>query len=205
MDFIVIADPNGAGKSTTSKHILKPFNIEAFDWDKLFYSKWEKFDFDPVVVDGIKSSVDIDFQKHVETAFTQKRPVAYETNFHSFHNFELAKKARNLGYRNSLYFLALSDPKIAIKRVAKRVREGGHDVSKATIEDRFIRGLKFLDQEALTYFDKVFIYDASTIFKLQIVFENKKLLHYVEDINTEIINKLPSIKVVLNRAIDENT
>jgi len=109
-EFIVIAGPNGAGKSTTSKNILLAFGIQAFDWDKEFHTKWKKFDFDPIVTAGIRESVNNDFQKHINSAFFEKRSVAYETTFHSSYNFHLAGEARDMGYRNTLLFLALSNP-----------------------------------------------------------------------------------------------
>lgn len=70
-EFVVIAGPNGAGKSTTSKNILEPFSIEAFDWDKQFHIKWESFDFDPTIIEGIRKSVNEDFQNHINSAFSQ--------------------------------------------------------------------------------------------------------------------------------------
>lgn len=117
----MIAGPNGAGKSTTSQKILSPFEIEAFDWDKQFQSKWKSFDFDPAIVEGIRSSVNVEFQDHLRYAFSYNKSVAYETNFHSSYNLELAKDARKKGYETNLYFLALVNPEIGIRRVAERV------------------------------------------------------------------------------------
>jgi adenylate kinase family enzyme len=48
----VIAGPNGAGKSTHSKELLSDFGIEAFDFDKEFYSIWSEFNFDPYIKQG---------------------------------------------------------------------------------------------------------------------------------------------------------
>lgn len=197
-EFIVIAGPNGAGKSITSKSILKSFGIEAFDWDNEFHLKWKTFDFDPVVMEGIRESANEDFQVHINRAFTDRKSVAYETNFHSNYNFELADQARNLGYRNSLYFLALCDPEIGIRRVADRVQKGGHHVSEPTIRGRFKIGLEMLDNRALVFFDRIFIYDSAKTFSLQIVIEGKKLIFQNARIESKIINRLPYIKSLLN-------
>lgn len=63
--FIIISGPNGAGKSTISKEILKPYQIKSFDWDVQFYNNWRKFDFDPVIVDGIINKTNVDFEDHL--------------------------------------------------------------------------------------------------------------------------------------------
>lgn len=193
-EFVVIAGPNGAGKSTTSKNILEPFSIEAFDWDKQFHIKWESFDFDPTIIEGIRESVNEEFQNHINSAFSQKQSVAYETNFHLSHNLHLAKKARVLDYRNTLYFLALRNPKIGINRVADRVSRGGHNVSKSTIIERFEKGLGLLDKKAIEFYDSIFIYNSDETFILQLVIENKILVHKSKMVEKEIINKLPFLK-----------
>lgn len=190
--FIVIAGPNGAGKSTTSQKILTPFKIEAFDWDNQFQSKWKSFDFDPTVVEGIRDSVNAEFQDHIRSAFSDNLSVAYETNFHSGYNLELAENARKKGYETNLYFLALVNPEIGIRRVAERVRSGGHDVSEATIRERFRLGLEFLDTQAIEYYDKIFIYNSSENFERLMVIETQKLLFKSKSLNDSIRQYLPN-------------
>ena len=192
--FIVIAGPNGAGKSTTSHKILAPFKIEAFDWDKQFQSKWKSFDFDPTVVEGIRDSVNAEFQDHIRSAFSDNMSVAYETNFHSSYNLELANDACKKGYETNLYFLALVNPEIGIRRVAERVRSGGHDVSEATIRERFRLGLEFLDTQAIEYYDKIFIYNSSVNFERLIVIENQRLLFKSDLFNNSIRLYLPNFQ-----------
>ena len=40
-----------------------------------------------------------------------------------------------------LYFIWLPSPELAIQRVAKRVREGGHNIPEAVVRRRYARGL----------------------------------------------------------------
>lgn len=196
-EFVVIAGPNGAGKSMTSSKLLKPFGIEAFDWDKLFQSKWQNFDYDPIVKDGIKESVNSDFDAHMEEAFSTRSSVAYETNFHSYHNFALAERAKGLGYNCSLYFLAMKNAELGIQRVAKRVQEGGHHISESTICERFRVGLEMLDNRASEFYDRIFIYDSGKEFRLLLVIENVKIVYRAERLASEIINRLPKIRAKL--------
>lgn len=47
-----------------------------------------------------------------------------------------------LGYRVEIIFLRLPDADMAVRRVASRVLQGGHDVPEATIRRRFARDLR---------------------------------------------------------------
>ncbi|WOK04834.1 zeta toxin family protein [Imperialibacter roseus] len=194
--FIVIAGPNGAGKSTTSKEILRPYEIEAFDWDKEFQSVWRKFDFDPLLAEGIRESINSKFESYLSHSFSQDKSVAYETNFHSEYNIQLAKKAKKLGYATILYFLALTDPTIAIQRVQERVRKGGHAVSESTIRERFTRGLQIFDDKAISAFDRIALYNSSNSFELQFVIEDQMPI-FIKDIDNDLITLLPNLKALL--------
>lgn len=44
------------------------------------------------------------------------------------------------GYRIQIVYLRLSSPELALRRVAARVRQGGHDVPQADVFRRFERG-----------------------------------------------------------------
>lgn len=194
--FIVIAGPNGAGKSTTSKDILEPYHIEAFDWDLEFYKQWKTFTFDPTVMDGIRESTNTKFQLHLDQAFSKKVSVAYETNFHSTYNVDLAKKARSLGYQTVLYFLALTNSNLAIERVAERVKRGGHSVKDSTIKERFIKGLQMLDEYALNLFDRIAVYNSSERFELQFVIQDQRL-EFTKSLDPDIIKLLPKLRTLL--------
>ncbi len=198
MYFIVIAGPNGAGKSTTSKELLKPHKITAFDWDERFQKRWSKFDFDPILADGIRESTNIEFEEHISSAFNSQQSVAYETNFHSHFNLDLAKKAKEFGYRTVLHFLSLETPELAVARVDERVNNGGHSVSKNTIYERFRKGLEMLDNKAIHYYDDIAIYDSAEVFKAQTVIENKKVTYTTEQPNQIIFRHLPKLRSLLN-------
>lgn len=44
------------------------------------------------------------------------------------------------GYRIEIVFLKLSSPAVAFRRIAARVRQGGHGVPQAAVLRRFARG-----------------------------------------------------------------
>ena len=98
----------------------------------------------------------------------------------------------------SLYFLALKDPEIGIQRVAERVLHGGHNVSEITIRERFEMGLKLLNDKALSFYDKIMIYDSADQFKLQLVIEDKKLVYQSNQLEMKIINKLNNFNLIMS-------
>lgn len=150
-----------------------------------------------MVMEGVRESVNTDFQRHIDSAFSSQKSVAYETNFHSDFNLHLAKRASDLGYNTFLYFLALSTPELGIKRVAERVSKGGHDVSKEIIRERYEAGLEMLDSQATSAYKNVLIYNSSDQFKLQLAIQERKLVYQANDLDERIMDKLPNIKQML--------
>lgn len=69
-------------------------------------------------------------------------------------------KAKKLGYRVSLLYVALDTPELAKQRVAMRVKRGGHNIPDADIERRYSRSLDNLAVIARLV-DKVHVFDNS--------------------------------------------
>jgi len=69
-------------------------------------------------------------------------------------------KARSMGFRTYLYFVALDSPEINRYRVSTRVAEGGHDVPDDKIANRYERSLRFAT-EVLKHADRAFLFDNS--------------------------------------------
>ena len=65
---------------------------------------------------------------------------------------------KGLGYKINLVFIHVNDVNICIKRVAKRVREGGHDIPTIDIERRYDIILSNLKAN-LYLFDTITFYD----------------------------------------------
>ncbi len=85
---------------------------------------------------------------------------SFETVMSAPQKVELLRKARSLGYRTSLYFLATESPEINVSRVQNRVRRGGHDVPEQKIRDRYYRSLDLL-YDAITVSNRAFVWDNS--------------------------------------------
>ncbi len=55
------------------------------------------------------------------------------------------KRVKDKGYHVEIIFLCLKSPELAIKRVAHRVKQGGHHVPDNDVRRRYARGLHNFD------------------------------------------------------------
>ena len=84
-----------------------------------------------------------------DRALAERRDYCWETVMsHPSHAEHLAF-AREAGYEIRLFYVALEDPQINIRRVAERVLSGGHDVPRDRIGSRFYRSINLLSQAIL--------------------------------------------------------
>jgi predicted ABC-type ATPase len=64
---------------------------------------------------------------------------AFETTLSGLVYLHRLKRWKAAGYRLELIFLRLPSPQLALRRVAARVRQGGHNVPRSDILRRFAR------------------------------------------------------------------
>ena len=101
-----------------------------------------KLSFFEVIVNAYFASVAADF---IRQKLLEKRvSFSFETVMSAPDKVALLEKARSLGYRTYLYFIATEDPQINIARVKSRVHLGGHDVPADKIVSRYARSLDLL-------------------------------------------------------------
>lgn len=135
---VVVAGPNGAGKTTTAPQLLRgALAVDEFvNADPIALGLSQ---FRPETVEFAAGRVMLARLK--DLAGTQ-RDFAFETTLASRTFAPWLESLRVSGYRVHLMFLALPSPKLAVARVAERVRQGGHDVPERTIRRRFVSGLR---------------------------------------------------------------
>jgi predicted ABC-type ATPase len=68
---------------------------------------------------------------------------------------------RRAGYRVEIVYLKLKSPQLALRRVAARVRQGGHDVPRADVLRRYARGLRNFEMIYRPLADSWAIYENS--------------------------------------------
>jgi len=67
---------------------------------------------------------------------------AFESTLSGLAYLNRIKRWKSNGYRIEIIFLKLQSPQIAFRRIAARVKQGGHNVSRTDVLRRFDRGWK---------------------------------------------------------------
>ena len=118
----------------------------------------EKLIFHDVGVNSYFASVASDFIR--VKLLEARKSFSFETVMSHPSKVELLNKARQLGYRTYLYYIATEDPMINISRIQYRVERGGHSVPKDKTIARYQRSIELL-LPAVQTSNRAYIFDNS--------------------------------------------
>ena len=134
----IIAGCNGAGKTTASYSVLPDLlNCREFVNADEIAKGLSPFNPESVAIEAGKLML-----QRINLLLEQRKTFAIETTLATRSYASLVTRAHDLGYHVVLLYFWLSSPEMAIDRVAKRVREGGHNIPTETIIRRYWLGLK---------------------------------------------------------------
>ena len=154
---IIVAGPNGAGKTTFAREFLpqdagvthfvnadslaaglSPLRPElaAFKAGRLFLAELDRL-----------SRARLDF--------------AYESTLSGLANLARLRRWKSAGYRIEIIYLRLASVQLALRRIAVRVRQGGHNVPPADVLRRFDRGWQNFMSAYRLHADAYTVYDNS--------------------------------------------
>lgn len=85
---------------------------------------------------------------------------SFETVFSHESNLESIISAKAAGYAVTLIFVTTENSRVNVERVAKRVREGGHDVPRDKIINRYRRSMALLPPASMVA-DETILYDTT--------------------------------------------
>lgn len=134
--LILIAGPNGAGKTTFASRFL-PALTEALPFINVD-------DLAHAMVPGTPTP---DFSagrlavERIERFIAERRSFVIETTLAGRQHVNRLRRLRGDGWKSLLIYLGLRSPEDALRRVAQRVRAGGHDVAPPIVCRRFERSL----------------------------------------------------------------
>jgi predicted ABC-type ATPase len=111
-----------------------------------------------VPVNAYFASVAADFLR--QKLLEKQLSFTFETVMSSPDKVALLDKARRLGYRTYLYYVATEDPSINVSRVLSRVGQGGHAVPEDKIVSRYHRSLDLL-MDAIRRTNRAYVFDNS--------------------------------------------
>jgi predicted ABC-type ATPase len=148
---IILAGPDGAGKTTFAREFLQlEANVIQFVNADLIAAGLSPFA--PKTADIIAGRIMIE---RLDTLSSESLDLALETTLSGNWLVNHIQKWQAKGYLVELYYLTLPSPEIAVERVAKRVREGGHFIP----EDVIHRRLSMLERKYKQIVDRWMVYD----------------------------------------------
>jgi predicted ABC-type ATPase len=139
-NLYIISGCNGAGKTTASYSVLpKLLDCKQFVNADEIAKGLSPFCPESVAIQAGKLML-----LRIEELLTADETFSIETTLATRSYSELVKRAQEKGYKVTLLYFWLSSPELAVERVARRVREGGHNIPKDVIYRRYEKGLKNL-------------------------------------------------------------
>ena len=138
--LFILAGCNGAGKTTTAKILLPEFlgGIEFVNADIIAAN------LNPDFPESVAFQAGRIMLERVDVLLSEKSSFALETTLATKSYVGLTKKAQSLGYEVVLMYFWLESCDMALKRVAKRVREGGHFIPDEDVKRRYEGGIRNL-------------------------------------------------------------
>src|SRR5207244_3234779 len=82
------------------------------------------------------------FLKELDRLAKARLDFAFESTLSGLVYLNRLKRWKAAGYRIELIYLRLSSPRLALRRIAARVKQGGHNVPRADVLRRFTRDRK---------------------------------------------------------------
>lgn len=136
-NVFIVAGPNGAGKSTFARLFLPDYaDCKEFVNADLIAAGLSPFNPESLAIEAGRLMLD-----RIETLARSRVDFGFETTLAGRGYVPLISKLKSEGYRVNLFFLWLSGPDLALKRVRDRVRTGGHHVPDEVVRRRYKRGL----------------------------------------------------------------
>jgi len=133
---VAIAGPNGSGKTTFAREFLPQHRAI----DRFVNADLIAGGLSPLRPELAALGAGRLFLSELDRLANSRANFGFETTLSGQVYAARLKHWRSLGYRVEIIYLRLSSPQLAIRRVATRVKQGGHNVPRADILRRFARG-----------------------------------------------------------------
>lgn len=154
---IVIAGPNGAGKTTFARDFL---TTEA-DVVDFINADLIATGLSPLRPDHAAVAAARVFIGEIDRLARARKSFAFESTLAGVGYAKRLKKMKYDDYVVEIVYLKLSSPQLALRRIAARVKQGGHNVLRADVLRRFDRSWKNFQNLYRPLADKWSVYDNS--------------------------------------------
>lgn len=154
---IIIAGPNGAGKTTFAREFLpKDAGVIHFVNADLIAGGLSPLRPELAALSGGRL-----FLAELDRHARARADFAFETTLSGMVYLRRLKRWKAAGYRLEITYLRLPSPQLALRRIAARVRQGGHHEPRADVLRCFTRGWANFQQFYRSLADAWTVYDNS--------------------------------------------
>jgi len=154
---IVIAGPNGAGKTTFAREFLpKDARVVHFVNADLIAGGLS-----PLRPELAALAAGRLFQRELDRLARTRLDFAFESTLSGRSYLSRLKRWKATGYRVEIVYLRLSSPQLALRRIAARVKQGGHNVPRRDVIRRFGRSWSNFQKVYRLLADAWAVYDNS--------------------------------------------
>jgi predicted ABC-type ATPase len=154
---IIIAGPNGAGKTTFAREFLsKEASVVHFVNPDLIASGLS-----PLRPELAALAAGRIFLQELNRLAKSKDDFAFESTLSGITYIRLLKQWKAAGRRIEIVYLHISSPQLGLRRIAARVRQGGHNVPRLDVLRRFTRSWNNFEEHYRLLADAWSVYDNS--------------------------------------------
>jgi predicted ABC-type ATPase len=153
----VIAGPNGAGKTTFARRYL-PNNARVIHFVN---ADLIAAGLSPLKPELASIAAARTVLAEIDRLATARAEFAFESTLSGRTYVRRLESWRRAGYRVEIVYLKLKSPQLALRRVAARVRQGGHHVARADVLRRYARGWRNFEMIYRPLADSWAIYENS--------------------------------------------
>ena len=156
-NLYIIAGCNGAGKTTASFTVLP----EMLDCREFVNADEIAAGLSPFNPEGVAIEAGRLMINRIIHLLKEGETFAFETTLATRSYVKLVQQAQKRGYFVTLLFFSLASPEQAVKRVAQRVSQGGHNIPTEVVFRRYENGLSNLFKLYMPICDYWALYDNS--------------------------------------------
>lgn len=154
-NLYIIAGCNGAGKTTASYTILP----ELLDCKEFVNADNIAAGLSPFNPESVAMAAGRIMLGRINELLDTGVDFAFETTLSTKSYVSFVRKAQAQSYKVSLLYFWLRSPKMAMNRVAKRVKQGGHNIPDDVVIRRYDRGISNLINLYMPICDRTVVVD----------------------------------------------
>jgi len=154
---IIIAGPNGAGKTTFAREFLdQEAGVVHFVNPDLIASGLS-----PLRPELAAIAAGRLFLRELDRLASSNEDFAFESTLSGLTYLNRLKRWKAAGRRIEIVYLRISSPQLGLRRIAARVKQGGHNVPRRDVLRRFRRSWNNFEQHYRLLADAWSVYDNS--------------------------------------------